>query len=217
MSTRASALRHLAAIDQSQGRFETARHDLAEAVRLENALGNQPALLTTMSYMGELCVRLGRDAKAKQLFREAASGLAALGSSLAIHPLMRLGYLAAKDKDLARAKGFVAEVEPMVDRSNSPRYEIMLLVLKAWVCGEERDWPAWDKLGIAIEEGFLAAPFFDVVFALGLANVGLTAARRGESRRARGVFDLSLRILQQLGELDERRRLQASFWKYDKS
>jgi tetratricopeptide (TPR) repeat protein len=217
MSTRASALRHLAAIGQVQGRLEPAGRFLAEAVRLENALGNQPSLLTTMSQMGELCARLGRNTKAKQLFRESATGLAALGSTMAIHPLMRLGYLATTEKDLAGAKKFAAEVEPLVKQSNSPRYEIMLLVLKAWISSETRDWTAWDELSTAVEDGFVATPVFDHVLAHCLADIGLTAARRGQAWRVSAVFDLSLRILEQLGELDESHSLRASFLKIDKS
>jgi tetratricopeptide (TPR) repeat protein len=208
---RAHALRHLAGILQIQGSLSAAQQHLAEALQLENRLGNQPALLSTMAYMGDLCTRLGRPGQARTLYQDAADGLATLGSAQAFHPTLSLAYLTAQEGDLTGLEHLIGRLETLVEERHSTRRQLALTALKCWLAAQAGDWSTLDERVLQIQELFASQPNYDVHFAWVLGDAALRAGRRGQARRAVPMLDVALRVYQHLNLLDQRRELQAEF------
>jgi len=209
--TRAVALRHLAGISQIQGSLGRAQKLLGEALKLENATGNQPALLITMSFMGELCVHLGRPKKARQLCTDAAAGLMALGSDRTHHPLMQLAYLAIAEEDAQGLNKRLEQLNELHQSSHSPRRTLRLQALTLWLSAYHGDWAQWDENASTMGERFGAHSIYNDQFARAIASAALLVGKRGQARRALPMLELAMSILQRLELHDERKQLRERF------
>ena len=210
-TTQAVALRHRAAIAQVEGDLPQAQSMLAEALTLENETGNQPALLITMSFMGELCLRLNRPERARRLCSDAAAGLKALGSDRAHHALMQLGYLAIADRDAFALTSHIAELDELLERQPSERRSLRIAALKLWLSAQHAEWSSWDELSASIQTQFQQQGIYNLQLANALGSAALLCAQKAQANRALSIVDLAVQILRRLERHDDRRALRQAF------
>ena len=181
-----------------RGDLPQAQSMLAEALTLENETGNQPALLITMSFMGELCLRLNRPERAPAVLN-AAAGLSARFNR-AHHALMQLGYLAIADRDAFALTSHIAELDELLERQPSERRS-RIAALK--LVEQHAEWSSWmsprpfrrnpSSRGSTICAGERPG------------SAALLCAQKAQANRALSIVDLAVQILRRLERHDDRR------------
>ena len=169
-----------------------------------------------MSFMGDLCLQLGRPKTARKLLSDAADGLQALGSKQAFHPLLHLTYLTMEDGDLIAVAARCEQLRLFAETSKSPRQQVTLLALELWLSAQREDWPGWDAQVQAMLESYDQFPVFNHQFARTLSEAALRLGRRAQAERALPILELSLAVFQQLGASEDRKRIREAFRPYER-
>jgi predicted ATPase/class 3 adenylate cyclase len=197
---RARALRSAGVMASDQQDRGAAWAFLDESLTLFRALGDQRGVAAALKNQGIELLRGGATAERIQATLEESLALwRALGDQFGVaDTLQTLSFLAARERDDARARRLMDEALPLYRASG--RSVVYVLV--------ERGWFAWGRGDLArawrdLEEGLGIARRVGIKGAISLAllALGCLALEEGERGRARASLEESARLLQESGML----------------